>query len=145
MYKSSSYCQYVISFAGPARQSTLAAELDMDLTQTSCIVREVTSCLQPQDNNSNNYNNNNTEEPFAVALPPIVTAHEYLAQERKCRGHIVTFCKRIDTLLGGGISLGSLTELAGLPGTGKTQLAMQLCVNARLPTRLGGVRQRRIS
>ena len=55
------------------------------------------------------------------------------------RHNIVTFSRTIDQLLGGGIPLGSVTEIAGLPGTGKTQLGMQLCVNARLPKSFGGV------
>ena len=58
------------------------------------------------------------------------------------RQHIVTFCRSIDDLLGGGISLGQVTELAGLPGTGKTQLATQLSVLARLPHLYGGVEGR---
>ena len=32
-----------------------------------------------------------------------------------------------DTILGGGLPVGSLTVLAGLPGTGKTILAQQIC------------------
>ena len=53
--------------------------------------------------------------------------------------HIVTFCRSIDALLGGGLALSELTELSGAPGSGKTQLAMQLCVDARLPPAYGGV------
>jgi RAD51-like protein 2 len=53
--------------------------------------------------------------------------------------HIVTFCRELDQLLGGGVALGELTELAGAPGLGKTQLAMQLAVTARLPQSWGGV------
>eukprot|EP00934_Nitzschia_sp_Nitz4_P005415 Nitzschia sp. Nitz4//scaffold372_size14277//10216//11418//NITZ4_008944-RA/size14277-processed-gene-0.7-mRNA-1//1//CDS//3329549594//5405//frame0 len=52
---------------------------------------------------------------------------------------IVTFSSAVDELLGGGIPMGSLTEIAGLPGVGKTQLAMQLAVLAHLPRNLGGV------
>lgn len=53
--------------------------------------------------------------------------------------HIVSFSQTIDTLLGGGFALSELTEIVGLPGVGKTQLAMQLCVDARLPVSYGGV------
>ena len=45
----------------------------------------------------------------------------------------------LDRLLGGGIPLSELTEIAGLPGVGKTQLCMQLAVDARLPAKQGGV------
>lgn len=36
----------------------------------------------------------------------------------------------IDRLLGGGFARGCVTELCGQPGSGKTQLAMQLCAHA---------------
>ena len=31
-----------------------------------------------------------------------------------------------------------MTEFCGVPGIGKTQLGMQLCVNVQRPTELGG-------
>ncbi|KAL7469969.1 hypothetical protein ACHAXS_010217 [Conticribra weissflogii] len=52
---------------------------------------------------------------------------------------IVSFSRPLDTLLGGGIALSELTEIVGPPGSGKTQLAFQLCVDARLPSTYGGV------
>ena len=52
---------------------------------------------------------------------------------------IVSFCMPLDRLLGGGIPLSELTEIVGLPGSGKTQLTMQLAVDARLPAKQGGV------
>ena len=35
---------------------------------------------------------------------------------------IVTFSEQLDTLLGGGVPLGKMTEFCGAPGVGKTQL-----------------------
>lgn len=35
---------------------------------------------------------------------------------------IVTFCRALDTLLGGGIPLQAITEVSGVPGVGKTQV-----------------------
>ena len=35
---------------------------------------------------------------------------------------IVTFCAKVDSMLGGGISLGKLSEVCGAPGVGKTQM-----------------------
>ena len=52
---------------------------------------------------------------------------------------IVSFSQSLDVLLGGGVALAELTEICGRPGSGKTQLAMQLCVDARLPSKYGGV------
>lgn len=52
--------------------------------------------------------------------------------------HIVTFCHSLDDILGGGIPIGSVTEIAGESGCGKTQLAFQLCVNVQIHRDLGG-------
>ena len=41
-------------------------------------------------------------------------------------------------MLGGGISRGSLTEICGPPGVGKTQLAMQAALDAAIPRAFGG-------
>ena len=53
--------------------------------------------------------------------------------------HIVSFSQAVDMLLGGGLALSELTEIVGLPGVGKTQLAMQLAVDTLLPDKNGGV------
>ncbi|CAD2215581.1 Rad51/AAA domain containing protein, putative [Angomonas deanei] len=52
---------------------------------------------------------------------------------------LTTFSKSLDTLLGGGIPLHTLTEVCGPPGVGKTQLLLQLCVSAALSPQLGGL------
>ena len=49
----------------------------------------------------------------------INTAFDYLENEGKC---ISTSCQLLDDNLGGGIPLGSVMELCGLPGSGKTQM-----------------------
>ena len=48
------------------------------------------------------------------------TALELLKAEQE-RPSIVTFSAKVDTMLGGGIALGKITELCGAPGIGKTQ------------------------
>ncbi|KAI8830096.1 P-loop containing nucleoside triphosphate hydrolase protein [Chytriomyces cf. hyalinus JEL632] len=50
-----------------------------------------------------------------------------------------TGCSSIDTLLGGGIHTGLLTEVYGESGAGKTQLALQLCVTCQWPQEKGGL------
>lgn len=37
---------------------------------------------------------------------------------------------KLDNLLGGGIAAGTITDIFGSSGTGKTQIAMQICVNS---------------
>jgi RAD51-like protein 2 len=100
--------------------SNLAAELDVPFNQAHCLMEEVLGCIsQP--------------------LPSILTAKDLWNSSRLKNHKIVTFSQSMDKLLGGGIDIGQVTELAGMPGVGKTQLAMQLCVNARLPKLFGGV------
>ena len=56
----------------------------------------------------------------------------------KSRRSIITFCSKLDKLLGGGVPLGEVTEFCGVPGVGKTQMSMQLAVCAQIPAAFGG-------
>uniref|UniRef100_A0A182P794 DNA repair protein RAD51 homolog 3 n=1 Tax=Anopheles epiroticus TaxID=199890 RepID=A0A182P794_9DIPT len=67
-----------------------------------------------------------------------------LWREEENRTGLVTFCKDLDLALGSGISEGMITELCGPPGSGKTQLCLQLCVNVQIPHRLGGLQGRAV-
>uniref|UniRef100_A0A5G2QF73 X-ray repair cross complementing 3 n=1 Tax=Sus scrofa TaxID=9823 RepID=A0A5G2QF73_PIG len=48
-------------------------------------------------------------------------------------------CPVLDGLLRGGLPLDGITELAGRSSTGKTQLALQLCLAVQLPRQHGGL------
>lgn len=100
--------------------SNFAAELDVPLPKAHNVMEEVLGCI-------------------SHPLPEILTATDLYAYHKSNNSNIVTFSQSIDKLLGGGIDIGQVTEIAGLPGVGKTQLAMQLCVNTRLPKSFGGV------
>lgn len=53
----------------------------------------------------------------------LIKAVYYNFQKETSLPSIPTFCQNLDNLLGNeGVQLGSLTEVLGLPGTGKTQL-----------------------
>lgn len=53
---------------------------------------------------------------------------------------VATFSQNLDNMLGtAGVQLGSITELLGLPGSGKTQLCLQLCASVQIPKELGGL------
>ncbi|CAD0204848.1 unnamed protein product [Chrysodeixis includens] len=53
---------------------------------------------------------------------------------------VATFSQSLDNMLGtAGVQLGSITELLGLPGSGKTQLCLQLCASVQIPKDLGGL------
>lgn len=56
----------------------------------------------------------------------------------KSRRSIITFCSKLDKLLGGGVPLGEVTEFCGVPGVGKTQMSLQLAVCAQIPAAFGG-------
>ncbi|KAF9149699.1 DNA repair protein rad51c [Linnemannia schmuckeri] len=67
------------------------------------------------------------------------TADQTWEQEKKL-AHITTSSSAIDSLFGGlhGIPPGKITEICGLPGSGKTQLGIQLSINAQIPRSMGG-------
>eukprot|EP00965_Chrysotila_dentata_P108939 3599230-Pleurochrysis_carterae.AAC.1 len=67
-----------------------------------------------------------------------VSALQLFDAEQSAR-RVSTLVPSLDALLGGGVQPAVLTELSGVPGVGKTQLAMQLAVSAQTPAALGGV------
>ncbi|KAF8059446.1 RAD51C [Scenedesmus sp. PABB004] len=86
-------------------------------------------------------------EVLAIALegarPGAVSAAELLARDAPGGGPppgVSTGCAALDALLGGaGVACGTVTELFGVPGVGKTQMGMQLAVNVQLPQAFGGL------
>ncbi|XRB02549.1 DNA repair protein RAD51 [Pycnococcus provasolii] len=100
----------------------LAAEAHIPLSEASAIVASL--------------------RPRALAAPqPLLGAQSALQmlEREETRRHVVTFCRTLDDVLGGGVALGEVTEVCGVPGVGKTQLAMQLGASVQVPARLGGV------
>ena len=75
----------------------------------------------------------------ALKLVPMgfSTASDYHRQ-RQDTLYLSTGCKDFDTLLGGGIETGSITEIFGEFRTGKTQLCHMLCVTSQLGLDQGG-------
>lgn len=67
-----------------------------------------------------------------------ILASDHLKQTNQLTP-IVTFSQTLDEMLGGGIALGRLTEVCGMPGSGKTQLCLQLSVNVQIPEYFGGL------
>jgi DNA repair protein RadA len=64
---------------------------------------------------------------------------DVLLEQRKKVGRITTGSVSLDELFGGGVETQATTELFGEYGTGKSQLAHQLCVNVQLPPERGGL------
>ena len=67
-----------------------------------------------------------------------ITAEE-LAERRKSIGYITTGSTDVDELLGGGVETQAIIEVFGEFGSGKSQLAHQLCVNVQLPLEKKGL------
>ncbi len=63
-----------------------------------------------------------------------------LLERRSKIGYVSTGSKNFDELLGGkGFESQSITELFGEFGSGKTQIAQQMCINVQLPKEKGGL------
>jgi len=62
-----------------------------------------------------------------------------LLEKLKERRHLTTGSKSFDELIGGGFETQAITELFGAFGSGKTQVAHQLCVNVQMPEEEGGL------
>lgn len=52
---------------------------------------------------------------------------------------VTTGCSNLDAILKGGIPCRGITQFYGAAGTGKTQLALQLCLTVQLPITAGGL------
>ncbi|KAJ3229478.1 DNA repair protein rad51c [Chytriomyces hyalinus] len=66
-----------------------------------------------------------------------VSAWDAMKKEEE-RIALKTGSQSVDAVIGGGFACGSVSELAGPPGLGKTQFGMQLCINVQLPISQGG-------
>jgi len=77
------------------------------------------------------------ENGVAVDNAPM-TAKDLLIKFSSKSRPIITFCKSLDTILGGGVSIGQITEFCGVPGIGKTQLGIQLALNVQIPEVFSG-------
>lgn len=62
-----------------------------------------------------------------------------LLEKLKERRHLTTGSKSFDELLGGGFETQAISELFGAFGSGKTQVAHQLCVNVQMSEEDGGL------
>ena len=77
-------------------------------------------------------------KPANKTLPQSISSLELFWREQEESG-IPTGCKELDEMLGEGIPLGKMTEICGVPGIGKSQLAYQLCINSCVGRGAGAV------
>ncbi len=127
--------------------SNLAAELEVSLLEASGIAREVERTLQALHSDSigqGSVTNGDDDVPVAVAEKKKngpQTAASILSSQYNLGSRtrpIISFAQSIDSLLGGGFQPKEVSEVVGMPGVGKSQLAMQLCVDTKLPKSFGG-------
>jgi RAD51-like protein 2 len=78
----------------------------------------------------------NAVEKGSASVP--MTAKDLLLKFSSKSRPIITFCKSLDTVLGGGVPIGQITEFCGVPGIGKTQLGIQLALNVQIPEVFSG-------
>jgi RAD51-like protein 2 len=138
--------------------SNFATELEIPLAQAANIAREVDAVLQsysprlgplsptfaskPIDSQSSNNTNvaKDSNQVHVDTRTSKLTAASLLSSSQSSTHRpIISFVQAIDAMLGGGFNPHEVTEVVGLPGVGKTQLAMQLCVDATIPHVFGGV------
>jgi RAD51-like protein 2 len=118
-----------VSDAGKGGMKNLAEELGVNLPEALEVSKEVEALY---------HSVLGIEDVGKIEAVPSVSAAEILRNHRNDRP-VVTFCEQIDTMLGGGVAIGEITECSGEPGSGKTQLGMQIAVDARIPIEYGGV------
>ncbi|KAJ8926099.1 hypothetical protein NQ315_009956 [Exocentrus adspersus] len=71
-------------------------------------------------------------------VPETKTALD-VCHEELLNGCILTYNENLDSVLKDVIVPKSITELAGAPGSGKTQTCFQLCISVQLPVWCGGM------
>ncbi|PSC75198.1 Sodium hydrogen exchanger 7 [Micractinium conductrix] len=72
------------------------------------------------------------------AAPAALSARQIFEREATA-SPIITFVPELDTMMGGGVETGAITEFCGVPGVGKTQLGMQLALDVQIPAAFGGL------
>ena len=99
----------------------LSKELELDLAATYKLIEELRG-------------------PITTQKSKIENAFDML-QNHDLAGvrHITTLCRPLDLILEGGIPRRAVTELCGAPGSGKTQLCMQVAVAVTIPEACAGL------
>ena len=111
--------------------ANFASELGVTLAEASSIRNEVLSLIAPETSEDQSRIDSSSRAETVASLMEKGVGNRNLS--------IVSFCQGIDKMLGGGFALSEVTEIVGVPGVGKTQLVMQLCVDVTIPRENGGV------
>jgi len=145
----------VISHGNGTTISSLATELNVSLSVAASIFREIQTLVSnnPTTASHTGTDLSETQNHNSIWKPPMIQTAASILQQMlppppssssssftsPPLRPIVSFVQSIDSMLGGGFFPREVTEIVGTPGSGKTQIAIQLCVDARLPPQFGGV------
>lgn len=128
----------------------LAQELKISPSQAMKIIQQVKVSLSTPSTGNLAETSNNNDESILSHQPTLFTqtstsistrstnydttfSAKDLVTRMSVTKPIITFCKALDVMLGGGIPMGHVTEICGVPGIGKTQLLCQLALNVQIP------------
>jgi hypothetical protein len=106
----------------------LAQEIGIAPALAMTVIRAASGCLSQ----STQFSSASTAHPTNSASTTVFSAKDLVAR-MSIQRPIITFCKALDTMLGGGVSIGHVTEICGVPGIGKTQLLCQFALNVQIP------------
>ena len=113
--------------------SELSQELRISV-DTALMILNCASASGNDNDNAMNQNIDTNQHPTAKSF----TAKDMIEKAIALKP-IITYSRSMDTMLGGGVCIGQLTEFCGPPGVGKTQICIQLCIDVQLPRLLNGV------
>lgn len=114
-----------------------ANELEVNLAEAAAISKEVETAINSVSGKTDLIKSSNPMK--GIKTPQTAAAILSASMKSSSFRPIISFVRSIDSLLGGGFQPHEVTEIVGMPNTGKTQLAMQLCVDTNLPRAFGGV------
>lgn len=112
----------------------LAQEIGIAPALAMTVIRAASGCLSQstQLSQQTNLSTSTTTTAYLNSASTVFSAKELVAR-MSIQRPIITFCKALDTMLGGGVSIGHVTEICGVPGIGKTQLLCQFALNVQIP------------
>lgn len=111
----------------------LAQEIGIAPALAMTVIRAASGCLsQSTTQFSQQTNLSSASTAYPNSASTVFSAKDLVAR-MSIQRPIITFCKALDTMLGGGVNIGHVTEVCGVPGIGKTQLLCQFALNVQIP------------
>ncbi|CAM9170805.1 unnamed protein product, partial [Discosporangium mesarthrocarpum] len=82
---------------------------------------------------------NKSPDPWLAGKAPVSTTALAISKDPSRVSRLSFGCPHLDDAFGGGVPVQGITEIAGEAGAGKTQLSLQLLLQAQLPRDRGGL------